>query len=195
MIRLSLIPQLDPLILHNTRLVYVCVHFVQEESFPPCIKFIINHHIWWVCSVLQFPWGESRGNIDHIHSRTPLSINFRYLTIFTHSLICDSSSSCLLPLIAPPTQPNILLHLFTEADNEPHWAVMGFHGVSRGFSAHSTFMLFFVVVSRGGDFPTISWTSNQVGNHFQFQFLNILPFKIFFEWAGMNIACALIWIQ
>lgn len=101
MIRLSLIPQLDPLILHNTRLVYVCVHFVQEESFPPCIKFIINHHIWWVCSVLQFPWGESRGNIDHIHSRTPLSINFRYLYLFLPHHFHTLTHLWLLVILSP----------------------------------------------------------------------------------------------
>lgn len=158
MIRLSLIPQLDPLILHNTRLVYVCVHFVQEESFPPCIKFIITTPSDECAVSYSFPGARAEGILITYIPELPFLLTFStsifsYHTIFTHSLICDSSSSCLLPLIAPPPQPNILLHHFTEADNEPQWAVMGFHGVSRGFSAHSTFMLFFVVVSREGDFP------------------------------------------
>ena len=92
-----------------------------------------------VHSVLLFPWSERQEYSSHIfpHSFSFMKVSpsFPFLpSPFSHSLVCASSSSCLLPLL--PATP-WSLHLFTKVDNEPHWAVMGFHSICAGFPTHS----------------------------------------------------------
>lgn len=131
---------------------------------PPLYEAHYNVRIW-SCLIVSLVW-NSRGNIDGMHYLVPSkslhSLNFLYLfSLFPRHFHVHSSVpphhpvSCLL---FQPT-PHLLLHLLTEADNEPRWAVIGFHGISRGLSTHShtQTVVHFIVVSGAdlweGDFP------------------------------------------
>lgn len=89
-----------------------CTFIISEGTLITCVHSIRPHPALLLCPYFPF-----------FHS--PLS----------HSLICASSSSRLLPIIQ--TNPHLLLHLLTKADNEPRWAVICFHGISTGFSTRS----------------------------------------------------------
>lgn len=109
----------------QTRLVYVCVWITN----PPFGK---THWSTPSDAVSVLFWHQSRGTINHIHSRTPISFNFFQLCLPSPHHFHTLTHSWLLLIILSPTSYCSPHHLFTELDNEPHWAVIGFHGVSRG---------------------------------------------------------------
>lgn len=58
----------------------------------------------------------------------PHSLQLSPLSLFTHLCLI------ILPLLP---NPHLLYHLSTNVDNVLHWALIGFHGISKGFSCHS----------------------------------------------------------
>lgn len=162
----------------KTRLVYVCVY-----HFPPFCKTLLKHHIWY--SVVLFR-DLSRGTIDHIHSQTPISFNFLRLRLPSPHPYRTLTRPWLLLIIMSST--SYCSHLFTEPDNEPHWAVFGFHGVTRGVFLLDIYA-FGCLCSWRRSFPFRQW-----GNHFSVLVFNI-PAVFRIERAWMNMSGAFIWTQ
>lgn len=108
----------------KTRLVYVCVWISPLRSVEP---------IWSTTSDVVYCFGTwSEELLITYTPEHPAPATFSSSVFPSPHHYHTLTRPWLLLIIMSPTSYCSPHHLFTEPDNEPHWAVIGFHGVTRG---------------------------------------------------------------
>lgn len=177
MIRLSSARHLEPLILPKQGLcMYVCI------ISPPSVKLF-----WSTTSdTVSYCFGTWAEELLITYTpKRPFPSTFSG-SVFRHLTLITLTRPWLLLIIMSST--SYCSHLFTEPDNEPHWAVFGFHGVTRGVFLLDIYA-FGCLCSWRRSFPFRQW-----GNHFSVLVFNI-PAVFRIERAWMNMSGAFIWTQ